>query len=69
MNTTNDIIITTDSEIKVDLTNLTKAVKKSTARSMSLRPSRSFNRVKSLRPRTAVGIKKTQITTEELQDK
>ncbi|PIK15043.1 hypothetical protein [Halobacteriovorax sp. JY17] len=69
MSTSNEINHTTDSEIKIDSKNLTRIIKRSAAPSLSVKPSRSFNRVKSLRPRTAVGIKKTTISIEEFQDK
>lgn len=69
MNTSNETIHTTDSEIKIDTTGIKRAVKKSAAPSLSLKPSRSFNRVKSVRPRTAVGVKKNTIAIEEFKDK
>ncbi|WP_372652404.1 hypothetical protein [Halobacteriovorax sp.] len=69
MNTSNETIHTQDSEIVIDVKDLTKAVKKSAAPSLSLKPSRSFNRVKSLRPRTAVGMKRTKLNIEESLEK
>ncbi|GEM_PF-5817993 len=68
MNTSNETIQTPDSEIMIDVKDLTKAVKKSAAPSLSLKPSRSFNRVKSLRPKMAVGLKKSRSTIGKSQE-
>ena len=69
MSTSNEIQHITDSEIKIDSKGITKAIKRSAAPRLSVKPTRSFSRVKSLRPRTAVGIKKSSITIEEFQEK
>lgn len=69
MNTSNETIHTPDSEIMIDVKDLTKAVKKSAAPSLSLKPTRSFNRVKSLRPRTAVGLKRAKLNIGNTEEK
>ncbi|ATH07025.1 hypothetical protein BIY24_03460 [Halobacteriovorax marinus] len=69
MSNSNETIHITDSAQKLESKSINKANKRSAAPSISLKPSRSFGRVKSLRPRTAVGIRKNTLSIEEFQGK
>jgi hypothetical protein len=61
MSTSNETSTNTETLIKIDQKGMMKRSFKSSTKSLSLKPSRSFGRVKSLRPKAALGTKKDEL--------
>ena len=57
MNTTNETSTDSEAIIKIDHKGMMKRSFKSSTKSLSLKPTRSFGRVKSLRPNSVLGPK------------
>ncbi len=64
MSTSNETT-STETLIKVDHKGMMKRSFKSSTKSLSLKPTRSFGRAKSLKPRAALGFKKDELGETE----
>jgi hypothetical protein len=66
MSTSNETSTNSEAMIKIDHKGMMKRSFKSSTKSLSLKPTRSFGRVKSLRPKAILGTKKEEsIETED----